>query len=92
MGNLLIRMIAPEDFENKRKYTQDEIEENHELKNEPIFEVAFIVKNTDGGPISNAVVGVTKTQEVILTVVNMFSSLRIKPFDNIDDAKDWLID
>jgi len=39
-----------------------------------------------------AVVGVTKTQEVILTVVNMFSSLRIKPFDNIDDAKDWLID
>ena len=39
-----------------------------------------------------AVVGVTTTQEVILTVVNMFSSLGIKPFDNIDDAKDWLID
>ena len=39
-----------------------------------------------------AVVGVTTTQEVILTVVNMFSSLGIKPFDAIEDAKDWLID
>ena len=39
-----------------------------------------------------AVVGVTTTQEVILTIVNMFSSLGIKPFDTIDDAKDWLID
>ena len=39
-----------------------------------------------------AVVGVTTTQEVILTVVNMFSSLGIKPFDTVDDAKDWLID
>ena len=39
-----------------------------------------------------AVVGVTTTQEFILTVVNMFSSLGIKPFDTVDDAKDWLID
>ena len=39
----------------------------------------------------SAVVGVTRTQDVILTIVNMFSSLGIKPFDNIDDAKDWLI-
>ena len=39
-----------------------------------------------------AVVGVSRTQEVILTVVNMFSSLGIKPFDNVDDAKDWLIE
>jgi len=38
-----------------------------------------------------AVVGVTKTQEIILTVVNMFSNLGLKPFDIIDDAKDWLI-
>jgi hypothetical protein len=38
-----------------------------------------------------AVIGVTKTQEVILTVVNMFSDLGIKPFNNIDEAKDWLI-
>jgi hypothetical protein len=38
-----------------------------------------------------AVVGVTTTQEIILTVVNMFSSLGLKPFDTIDDAKKWLI-
>jgi hypothetical protein len=39
----------------------------------------------------SAVVGVTYSQQVILTVVNMFSSLGLKPFDTIDDAKDWLI-
>jgi hypothetical protein len=38
-----------------------------------------------------AVVGVTKTQEVILTVVNMFSGLDVKPFNNIEEAKNWLI-
>ena len=38
-----------------------------------------------------AVIGVTKTQEVILTVVNMFSGLEVKPFNNIEEAKDWLI-
>jgi hypothetical protein len=39
-----------------------------------------------------AVIGVTKAQEVILTVVNMFSDLGVKPFNNIDKAKDWLIE
>ena len=39
-----------------------------------------------------AIVGVTKEQEIILTVVNMFSGLGIKPFDTIDNANDWLID
>lgn len=39
-----------------------------------------------------AVVGVTSRQEIILTVVNMFSNLGLKPFKTIDDAKDWLID
>jgi hypothetical protein len=39
-----------------------------------------------------AVVGVTKTQEVILTMVNMFSGLGIKPFKDIDEAKNWLIE
>ena len=39
-----------------------------------------------------AVVGVTKEQEIILTVVNMFSGLGIKPFDTIENANDWLID
>jgi ribosomal protein S21 len=39
-----------------------------------------------------AIIGVTKTQEVILTVVNMFSGLGIKPFNNVEEAKDWLIE
>ncbi|UCD13246.1 MAG: hypothetical protein JSW60_06725 [Thermoplasmatales archaeon] len=39
-----------------------------------------------------AVIGVTKTQEVILTVVNMFSGLGVKPFTSLEDAKDWLIE
>ena len=39
-----------------------------------------------------AVVGVTKTQDVILTVVNMFSGLQVKPFNTVEEAKDWLIE
>ena len=38
-----------------------------------------------------AVIGVTNKQEVILTIVNMFSNLGLKPFDSIDEAKNWLI-
>ena len=37
-----------------------------------------------------AVIGVTKSQEIILTVVNMFSGLGVKPFNDIEEAKDWL--
>ena len=39
-----------------------------------------------------AVVGVTKTQDIILTVVNMFSGLGIKSFDTVELAKDWLVE
>jgi len=35
---------TPEEFKNKRKYTQDEIETNPELRNEPIYE---LVKKTE---------------------------------------------
>ena len=35
---------TPEDFENERKYTQEEIEINPELRNEPIYE---LVKKTE---------------------------------------------
>jgi len=38
-----------------------------------------------------AVVGVTTMQQIILTVVNVFSGLGIKPIDTIDEAKDWII-
>ena len=39
-----------------------------------------------------AAIGVTKTQEVALTVVNMFSGLGVKPFDDAEKAKDWLVE
>jgi hypothetical protein len=39
-----------------------------------------------------AVVGVAFSQEIVLTAVNMFSNLNLKPFDTIEDAKDWLTD
>jgi hypothetical protein len=38
-----------------------------------------------------AVVGVSKSQEVILTLVNMFSSLGLKPFNSMESAEEWLI-
>ncbi len=38
-----------------------------------------------------AVVGVTTTQQVILTIVNVFSGLGIKPFYTLEEAKDWLV-
>jgi len=38
-----------------------------------------------------AVVGISRTQEVILTLVNMFSSLGLKPFNTMDTAEEWLI-
>ncbi len=39
-----------------------------------------------------AVIGVTPAQQVILTFVNMFSGLGIKPFEDIQDAKNWLVE
>jgi hypothetical protein len=38
-----------------------------------------------------AVVGVTSTQEFILSIINMFSGLGIKSFETINAAKDWLL-
>jgi len=39
-----------------------------------------------------AVIGVTPAQQVILTFVNMFSGLGIKPFEDEEDAKNWLVE
>jgi hypothetical protein len=38
-----------------------------------------------------AVIGISKSQEVILTFVNMFSNLGLKPFDTKEYAEEWLI-
>jgi hypothetical protein len=37
-----------------------------------------------------AVVGITGLQRVFLNAVNVFTGEDIKPFDNIEQAKDWL--
>jgi hypothetical protein len=39
-----------------------------------------------------AIVGVTGIKKLLLNVVNTVSPLSRKPFDNIDDAKEWLIE
>ncbi len=54
------------------------------LKNNALIVKPYVKKS--------AVVGVTNKQEIILTVVNMFSSLGIKPFDTIEEAIEWLVD
>jgi hypothetical protein len=62
---------------------------NEKLTVDALKENATIVK-----PYAKkvAVIGVTHAQEVILTFVNMFSGLGVKPFKNIEEAKEWLIE
>jgi len=38
-----------------------------------------------------AVIGITGAKKTFLDIVNVFTSLNVKPFDNIDEAKDWLV-
>jgi hypothetical protein len=38
-----------------------------------------------------AVVGITGAKKTLLDIANVFTSLNVKPFDNIEDAKEWLI-
>lgn len=40
----------------------------------------------------NAIIGISKTQQVFLKAVKLFSGLDLKPFNNIEDAKDWLVE
>jgi len=40
----------------------------------------------------NAIIGITKNQEIFIKSMALFSGLKIKPFDDIDDGKDWLIE
>ena len=39
-----------------------------------------------------AIIGSAKTQRIFIKSVSIFSGVAIKPFGNIDDAKDWLIE
>jgi hypothetical protein len=38
-----------------------------------------------------AVVGITGAKRTFLDIVNAFTSLNVKSFENIEDAKDWLV-
>ncbi|MBN2519240.1 MAG: hypothetical protein JXB17_01945 [Bacteroidales bacterium] len=38
-----------------------------------------------------AVVGVTGLKEVLLKGINLFTNLGIKPFNSINEAKEWLV-
>ena len=38
-----------------------------------------------------AIIGITKGKETLLTLVNIFSDIGIKPFDTMEEAKDWLV-
>ena len=39
-----------------------------------------------------AVIGVTKGRETLLTLINVFSDIGIKPFDSMEEAIDWLVE
>jgi hypothetical protein len=70
-------------FVDVRKSNADEKIIVEALKNNALIIKPYIKKA--------AVIGVTTMQQIILTVVNVFSGLGIKPFNTIDEAKDWLI-
>ncbi len=38
-----------------------------------------------------AVVGVKGVKKTLLDMMNAFTTLNVKPFDNIEDAKNWLV-
>jgi len=38
-----------------------------------------------------AIIGVSKTQKTFITIINMFSNLGLKPFDDLESAEEWLI-
>lgn len=38
-----------------------------------------------------AVVGVTGVKKTLLDMMNAFTTLNVKPFDNIEEAKNWLV-
>ena len=39
----------------------------------------------------NAIIGITSSQEIFIKSVSIFTGMEIKPINNEDNAKDWLI-
>jgi hypothetical protein len=46
---------------------------------------------TQGITKRTAVVGVSSTKKTLLEIMNAFTSLNIKSFESIDEAKNWLV-
>jgi CheY-like chemotaxis protein len=40
----------------------------------------------------NAIFGITKKQDIFLKAVKLFSGINMKPFEDIESAKDWLVE
>ena len=55
-----------------------------EIKRSSQLQKPFIKKS--------AYVGITGVKKVLLKAINRLSSIGAKPFTNIDEAKDWLIE
>ena len=39
-----------------------------------------------------AIIGIDKGRETLITLVNVFSDIGIKPFDTMEEAIDWLVE
>lgn len=55
---------------------------------------AFNIAAKDSKEITSktAVLGITGLKKIFLNVVNKFSNIGAKPFDSIEEAKEWLIE
>jgi len=62
-------------------------------KASPKAVLAFKKAAADIRPVTKkaAIIGVTSLQKILLNSVNLISSLGAKPFDSMQEAKDWLI-
>ncbi len=54
-------------------------------------EVKKSAKSTQSITKKTAVVGISGAKKTFLDIVNAFTSLNVKPFNNIEEAKDWLV-
>lgn len=54
-------------------------------------EVKRSAKSTQSITKKTAVVGISGAKKTFLDIVNAFTSLNVKPFNNIEEAKDWLV-
>ena len=41
---------------------------------------------------ASAIVGVTRMEKHLLRIINQLASLSIRPFETIEEAKDWLVE